>query len=355
MAPGHRPAAWPTCSGRTAAPVVASPRQILRAPARAPRRARLGGRRRHRARVPWSSRTPTSEAADKGYDQPAPRQPLQRRLLDDRAPRASSRCSAGSATRWRGAGMRVENSKGECNLGQHEINFRLRDPCSRPPTSTSSTRTGAKEIADQEGMAITLHGQVRRARGQLLPHPPLAPARRRLGRLRGRRRGVRPLPGRPARLPARALLPVRAERELLQALRGGLVRADGRGLGPRQPDLRPARRRPWAEQADRAAAAGRRRQPLPRAERDHRRRAARRSTRSSSSSPPSRATRTRRTSRACRRTLRTARDTFAAGSVGRAAFGEEVVDHYLNVADVELDAFEATVTDWERVRGFERL
>jgi glutamine synthetase len=32
-----------------------------------------------------------------------------------------------------------------------------------------------------------------------------------------------------------------------------------------------------------------------------------------------------------------------------------VVDHYLNAADVELDAFGAAVTDWERFRGFERL
>jgi glutamine synthetase len=36
-------------------------------------------------------------------------------------------------------------------------------------------------------------------------------------------------------------------------------------------------------------------------------------------------------------------------------FGEEVVGHYLNAADVELKAFESTVTDWERMRGFERL
>ena len=34
---------------------------------------------------------------------------------------------------------------------------------------------------------------------------------------------------------------------------------------------------------------------------------------------------------------------------------QEVVDHYLNNARIELEAFEAAVTDWERVRGFERL
>ena len=35
--------------------------------------------------------------------------------------------------------------------------------------------------------------------------------------------------------------------------------------------------------------------------------------------------------------------------------GDDVVDHYVNAADVELAAFNAAVTDWERRRGFERL
>ena len=54
-------------------------------------------------------------------------------------------------------------------------------------------------------------------------------------------------------------------------------------------------------------------------------------------------------------TLRDARGLFADSEVARAAFGEDVVAHYLNAADVELAAFDAAVTDWERVRGFERL
>jgi glutamine synthetase len=37
------------------------------------------------------------------------------------------------------------------------------------------------------------------------------------------------------------------------------------------------------------------------------------------------------------------------------AFGHPVVDHYLNAARVEQEAFDAAVTDWERARGFERL
>jgi glutamine synthetase len=55
------------------------------------------------------------------------------------------------------------------------------------------------------------------------------------------------------------------------------------------------------------------------------------------------------------KTLQAARDLFAESAVAREAFGEDVVDHYLNNADVELEAFHAAVTDWERFRGFERL
>jgi glutamine synthetase len=54
-------------------------------------------------------------------------------------------------------------------------------------------------------------------------------------------------------------------------------------------------------------------------------------------------------------TLREARDLFDGSRVARDAFGDEVVDHYVHAADVELSAFEAVVTDWERARGFERL
>jgi glutamine synthetase len=54
-------------------------------------------------------------------------------------------------------------------------------------------------------------------------------------------------------------------------------------------------------------------------------------------------------------TLREARDLFAQSAIARAAFGDDVVDHYVNAADVELAAFGGAVTDWERFRGFERL
>ena len=50
-----------------------------------------------------------------------------------------------------------------------------------------------------------------------------------------------------------------------------------------------------------------------------------------------------------------ARELFAGSQIAREAFGEDVVAHYVNAADVELAAFGSAVTDWERYRGFERL
>ncbi len=54
-------------------------------------------------------------------------------------------------------------------------------------------------------------------------------------------------------------------------------------------------------------------------------------------------------------TLRAARDLFAQSQAAREILGDDVVAHYTNYADVELAAYDAAVTDWERVRGFERL
>jgi glutamine synthetase len=53
--------------------------------------------------------------------------------------------------------------------------------------------------------------------------------------------------------------------------------------------------------------------------------------------------------------MQSARDLFAGSGMARAAFGDEVVDHYVHRADIELAAYESSVTDWERFRGFERL
>ena len=54
-------------------------------------------------------------------------------------------------------------------------------------------------------------------------------------------------------------------------------------------------------------------------------------------------------------TLDEAASLFDASTVARTAFGDDVVDHYVNMARIEIAAFGAAVTDWERTRGFERL
>ncbi|OBK54374.1 glutamine synthetase family protein [Mycobacterium kubicae] len=54
-------------------------------------------------------------------------------------------------------------------------------------------------------------------------------------------------------------------------------------------------------------------------------------------------------------TLADAAAAFQASAVASVAFGDDVVAHYLNYARVEVAAFNAAVTDWERMRGFERL
>jgi glutamine synthetase len=53
--------------------------------------------------------------------------------------------------------------------------------------------------------------------------------------------------------------------------------------------------------------------------------------------------------------LRDAAELFASSSVALEAFGADVVNHYLNNARIEQRAFDAAITDWERVRGFERF
>jgi glutamine synthetase len=54
-------------------------------------------------------------------------------------------------------------------------------------------------------------------------------------------------------------------------------------------------------------------------------------------------------------TLREATELFASSDFARAALGEDVVEHYTHFFRVEQAAFDAAVTDWERLRYFERI
>ena len=77
-----------------------------------------------------------------------------------------------------GAGLVVESAKGECNLGQHEIAFLYDEapPDLRRPRHLQERREGDRRPG---GHGADLHGEVRRARGQLVPHPLQLPRHRR--------------------------------------------------------------------------------------------------------------------------------------------------------------------------------
>jgi glutamine synthetase len=251
------------------------------------------------------------------------------------------------------ANMKVEDSKGECNLGQHEINFRY-GPALRAADEHVIYKTGAKEIAAQEGMSITfmakyderegnschihlslqdddgtnlfdsdqklfdsfLAGQIAHLRDLTLFLAPnvnsykrysigsFAPtaiawgrdnrtcALRVIGHGAGRRFECRS--------PGGDVNPYLALAALIAA---GLEGVD-EGL-----ELEPAFE-------GNAYASEKPRLPT---------------------------------------TLREARDLFEQSAIARGAFGDDVHAHYVNMADVEIAEFDATVTDWERFRGFERL
>ncbi len=53
-------------------------------------------------------------------------------------------------------------------------------------------------------------------------------------------------------------------------------------------------------------------------------------------------------------TLRAATETLRASAMLRAAMGDDVVDHYTRAAEWEQEEFDRAVTDWEIARGFER-
>jgi glutamine synthetase len=54
-------------------------------------------------------------------------------------------------------------------------------------------------------------------------------------------------------------------------------------------------------------------------------------------------------------TLAEATERFASSDFAKRAFGEEVVEHYAHFLRSEMAAFNSAVTDWERVRYFERI
>jgi len=252
-----------------------------------------------------------------------------------------------------GAGMTVENSKGECNFGQHEINFRYSDALSSADAH-AVYKTGAKEIAAQEGMAITFMSKWDEREGNSCHiHLSLAGAD-----------GAPVFAGDEATFKAFLAGQLACLRELTlfyapqvnsykrfvpgsfapTAVAWGRdnrtcsMRVVGHGAG-----MRVENRLPGADVNPYLALAAMIAAGLHGIEQGLELEPVFEGNAYVSDKPRVPAT------------LRDARDLFSGSSVARSAFGDEVVEHYLNHARVELASFDAAVTDWERFRGFERL
>ncbi len=195
--------------------------------------------------------------------------------------------------------MQVETSKGEAWPGQHEINFRYSDAVTMADNHVVY-KNGAKEIAHLNGCSITFMAKPDHTSiGSSCHIHALALARRR-ERVRRRVRHVQAVPRGPDRLRARARDLLRADDQLVQALRGRELGADDAGVGPRQPHVRLPHRRQGRGAARGDADPRRRRQPVPRVRGADRRRPPRDRARAASCRRRSRETRTSRTSSASR-------------------------------------------------------
>ena len=254
------------------------------------------------------------------------------------------------------AGLDVEGAKGECNFGQHEIGFLYADALTTADNH-SVYKTAAKEIAAQQGKAITFMAKYNQREGSSC-HIHLS-LRGTDGDLVFWRDG--------ARTPlydhfVAGILATAADFTLLYAPninsykrfadgsfapttiawgqdnRTCAVRLVGHGAGARLENRIPgADVNPYLAQA--AMLAGglygiEAELPLE-AE------LVGNAYRSDNPRVPS--------------TMAAAREAFSSSQIARATLGDEVVDHYTNMADVELAAYNAAVTDWELFRGFERL
>ena len=251
------------------------------------------------------------------------------------------------------AGLRVENSKGECNFGQHEINFTYEDALGAADTHTIY-KNAAKEIASQEGMAITYMAKYDEREGNSC-HIHLSLREQDGGILFGDQPELfdRFVAGQLACLRELTLFLAPNVNSYKRYAEGSFAPTavawgkDNRTCSLRVvghgPGLRVENRVPGGDVNPYLALAAMIASGLHGIDAELELEPAFEGNAYTADKPRVPAT------------LRDARDLFAGSDVAREAFGEDVVAHYLNNADVELRAFESAVTDWERFRGFERL
>ncbi len=252
-----------------------------------------------------------------------------------------------------GAGLAVENSKGECNLGQHEINFRYADAL-RCADDHAIYKTAAKEIADQEGMAISfmakfdaregsschIHFSLADAEGPLFHRDRATFESFLAGQLKYARELtllLAPNINSYKRFAAGSFAPTTVAWAIDN--RTCSFRVVGHGAG-----LRFENRSGGADLNPYLALAATIAAGLAGVEEGLELEPAFTGNAYLATDRPQ-----------LPASLAAARDLFGRSELAVRAFGADVVAHYLNAADVELAAFGAAVTDWERTRGFERL
>ncbi len=251
------------------------------------------------------------------------------------------------------AGMNVESSKGECNLGQHEINFRYGGAIS-VCDDHSIYKFGAREIAAQDGMAITFMAKFDQREGSSCHvHLSAAAADGSNAFASDQQLFERFLAGQMAGLRELTLLfapQINSYKRYVPGMfaptavawghdnRTCAMRVIGHGHG-----LHIENRLPGADVNPYLAVAAMIAAGLHGLDAELTLEPATVGSAYEGSHPH------------VPHTMRAARDLFAASDIARQAFGEDVVEHYVHRADIELAAYESSVTDWERFRGFERL
>ncbi len=257
-----------------------------------------------------------------------------------------------------GAGLQVESAKGECNLGQQEIAFRYAEAVATCDNH-SIYKTGTKEIADQDGMSITfmakpnaregnschIHLSVRDADGTPVmagdrPHGLSA-------------MGEHFIAGQLAALSELTLCyapNINSYKRYVPgsfaptAIRWGVdnrtcaLRLVGHGAG-----LRVENRVPGGDVNPYLAVAAMIAGGMYGVDHELPLEPALEGNAYTTPGPRVPAT------------LRDALDLWTKSELARESFGSEVVEHYANAARVEIAAFDAAVTDWELHRSFERM
>jgi glutamine synthetase len=257
-----------------------------------------------------------------------------------------------------GAGMYVESAKGECNLGQHEIAFRYADVLATSDNH-SIYKTGAKEIAAQEGMSITFMAKPNNREGNSCHiHLSLrgtdgSPVLAGDGQNGLSELGEHFVAGQLAAMRELTLLYAPNINSYKRYVPGSFAPTSVRwGVDNRTcairlvghgQSLRAENRTPGGDVNPYLAIAGMiaaglhgidNKLPL---------------------EPAFEGSAYSDTSRRMPATMRDALELWQHSEIARDAFGDAVIDHYANYARVELAAYDAAVTDWELRRCFERL